>query len=98
MREKSLAPKSVVRLVPDWSEIDDLLLGLPEQPFARGEAVFDDLMTVETHLVSALTGEAIVYFKPTDILIRRVTALKAHNSEGIVIHGDSPSDRSATAA
>ena len=90
--------KDVVRLVPDWSEIDTLLAGLPEQPFREGEATFNDLVTVETHLGPALTGEAIVHFKPTDVLIRRVAALKAHNGEGVVIHGDSPSDQSAKAA
>ena len=88
---------TVVRLVPDWTEIDALLAGLPEQPFREGEATFNDLVTVETHLGPALTGEAIVHFNPTDLLVRRVAALKAHNRESVVIHGESPSAQMAKA-
>ena len=88
----------VVRLVPDWSEVDALMAGLPEQPFTRGEATLDELVTNESHLVSALTGECIVRFKPTEKLIRGVAAVRARYRDGVVIHGASPSDQSATAA
>jgi hypothetical protein len=66
-----------VRLTPDYSEIDALLAGLPKQPFREGQAFLDDLVTAEHYLVSALTGEFIVRFKPTDKLIRQVAALRA---------------------
>lgn len=90
--------KPVVRLVPDWTEVDALLAGLPEQPFARGEACLDELVTNESHIVSALTGECVVRFKPTEKLIRAVAAVRARYGDGVVIHGDSPSGQSAKVA
>ena len=87
----------VVRLVPDWSEVDALLAGLPEQPFSRGEATLDELVTNESHLVSALTGECIVRFKPTEKLFRAVAAVRARYRDGVVIHGESPSAHTAKA-
>ena len=88
---------TTVQLVPDWTEIDGLLTGFPEQPFARGEATLDDLVTAEVHFGPALAGEAIVRFKPTDMLIRRVAALTAHHGQSSFIHCGSSSRQTAKA-
>lgn len=86
-----------VQLTPDWSEVDALMAGLPEQPFTRGEATLDELVTNESHLVSALTGECIVRFKPTEKLIRGVAAVWARYRDSAIIHGESFSGQTVKA-
>jgi hypothetical protein len=81
----------MMKLVPCWCAVDALMAGLPEQPFAFGEASFDDLVTIESHLLSTLTLETIVRFEPTPKLIRAVAAVLARHASSVVHkepHGD----------